>query len=108
MRFCGGALSSASLGGVDGVFAWLSTGAPSAHVASHKHQGLIAQAALQDILSRFNGCWSMHPILNEEGTHIVGTRAVLHQDILPAGMRPESTAIQPVGSLIDLETAGCL
>lgn len=77
-------------------------------MALHKHQGLISQAALQDILSRFNGCWSMHPILNEEETHIVGTRAVLHQDILPAGMRSESTAMQPVGSLIDLETAGCL
>ena len=77
-------------------------------MALHTHQGVIAQAAVQDILSRFNGCWSMHPILNEEETHVVGTRAVLHQDILPAGMRPDSTARQPVGSLIDLERPGCL
>ncbi|CAK0785742.1 hypothetical protein CVIRNUC_008953 [Coccomyxa viridis] len=38
-----------------------------------------------DILSRFNGSWSLQPILNEEETHVVGTRAVLDQDILPAG-----------------------
>ena len=27
----------------------------------------------------------MYPILNEEETHVVGTKAVLDQDILPAG-----------------------
>ena len=46
---------------------------------------LIALAIMQDILSRFNGSWSLQPILNEEETHVVGTRAVLEQDILPAG-----------------------
>ena len=30
----------------------------------------------------------MMPILNEEETHVVGTRAVLDQDILPAGTSP--------------------
>ena len=40
---------------------------------------------VQDILSRFNGNWSLQPILNEEETHVIGTRAVLEQDILPAG-----------------------
>ncbi|KAK9918761.1 hypothetical protein WJX75_006665 [Coccomyxa subellipsoidea] len=38
-----------------------------------------------DILSRFNGCWSMSPIRNAEGTEVVGTAATLEQDILPAG-----------------------
>ena len=48
-------------------------------------QCLIASVVTQDILSRFNGSWSLQPILNEEETHVVGTRAVLDQDILPAG-----------------------
>ena len=32
----------------------------------------------------------MQPILNAEETHVVGTRAILDQDILPAGMSPAS------------------
>lgn len=38
-----------------------------------------------DILSRFNGCWSLAPIRNKEGTEVIGTAATLEQDILPAG-----------------------
>lgn len=47
---------------------------------------LLSVSSLQDILSRFNGCWSMSPIRNAEGTEVVGTAATLEQDILPAGM----------------------
>ena len=39
----------------------------------------------QDILSRFNGSWALHPLRSEDGSAVVGTAAVLEQDILPAG-----------------------
>jgi len=38
----------------------------------------------------------MYPILNEEETHVVGTKAVLDQDILPAGENTPSRAWQLV------------
>ena len=40
---------------------------------------------MQDILSRFNGSWALRPIKSEDGARVVGTDAVLEQDILPAG-----------------------
>lgn len=40
---------------------------------------------MQDILSRFNGCWTLRPLRNKGGTKVVGTAATLEQDILPAG-----------------------
>ena len=43
---------------------------------------------MQDILSRFNGSWALRPIKSEDGASVVGTDAVLEQDILPAGQRP--------------------
>ncbi len=43
---------------------------------------------VQDILSRFNGSWALRPIKSEDGAAVVGTDAVLEQDILPAGQRP--------------------
>ena len=40
--------------------------------------------ALQDILSKFTGCWHMRPIDNAQGT-AQGCSSVLQQDVLPKG-----------------------
>ena len=40
----------------------------------------------QDILSRFNGSWALRPIKSQDGASVVGTDAILEQDILPAGL----------------------
>ena len=44
-----------------------------------------AHACPQDILSRFNGSWALRPMRSEDGAPVVGTDAILEQDILPAG-----------------------
>ena len=48
----------------------------------------------QDILGRFQGDWHLYPDRNSKG-EVVGTKAVLEQDILPKGV-PTFFAHMPV------------
>jgi hypothetical protein len=37
-----------------------------------------------DVLQEFGGEWELHPVM-DEGQHIVGTQAILTQEVMPRG-----------------------